>query len=128
MTRSLKKGVYVHDSLKAKIDKLNANKEKSFFKGRIKAPDIENMNREAQIIITADNLDTNHHVNNGQYVALAKSVIPEEIDVKHFRAEIKRQSVLGDTIIPYIYREDGKIVVVLNDEEDSLKLITEFYL
>ena len=25
MTRSLKKGVYVHDSLKAKIDKLNAN-------------------------------------------------------------------------------------------------------
>ena len=28
MTRSLKKGVDVHDSLKAKIDKLNANKEK----------------------------------------------------------------------------------------------------
>ena len=32
MTRSLKKGVYVHDSLKAKIDKLNANKEKRVIK------------------------------------------------------------------------------------------------
>ena len=32
MTRSLKKGVYVHESLKAKIDKLNANKEKKVIK------------------------------------------------------------------------------------------------
>ena len=32
MTRSLKKGVYVHESLKAKIDKLNANKEKKIFR------------------------------------------------------------------------------------------------
>ena len=32
MTRSLKKGVYVHDSLRAKIDKMNANKEKKVIK------------------------------------------------------------------------------------------------
>ena len=32
MTRSLKKGVYVHDSLKAKIEKMNANKEKKLIK------------------------------------------------------------------------------------------------
>ena len=32
MTRSLKKGAYVHDSLKAKIDKLNANGEKKVIK------------------------------------------------------------------------------------------------
>ena len=107
---------------------VKANDEKAVFKGKIQAPDIADMKEEAPIIITADNLDTNHHVNNGQYVALAKSVIPEEIDVKHFRAEIKRQSVLGDTIIPYIYRESDKIVVILNDEEGNLKLITEFYL
>ncbi len=32
MTRSIKKGAYVHDSLKAKIDKLNASGEKKVIK------------------------------------------------------------------------------------------------
>ena len=120
----------------------------SALKGKIQIPET-GMSQEGipPIIITADNLDTNHHVNNAQYVALAKSVIPEEIDVRHFRAEIKKQSVLGDTIYPYIYREkiskevnesdtrlenksvniSERIVVVLKDEEGTPKLISEFY-
>lgn len=94
-------------------------------KGKINIP-VE-MSAQPPIVVTADNLDTNHHVNNAQYVALAKSVIPEEIDVKVFRAEIKQQSMLGDTIFPYISRDDEKIVVLLNDENGKPKLITEFY-
>lgn len=102
--------------------------ERTVLKGRIQTPDISDMKQETDIVVTADNLDTNHHVNNGQYVALAKSVIPEEIDVKHFRAEIKMQSVLGDVIRPYIYREEDRIIVILNDEEGKRKLTTEFFI
>ena len=108
----------------------------SAFKGKIQIPDSEIIEQDiTPIEITADNLDTNHHVNNAQYVALAKSVIPEEIDVRHFRAEIKKQSVLGDVIYPCIYREkiseevnlSERIVVVLKDQDGTPKLISEFY-
>ncbi|MCR5215015.1 MAG: acyl-[acyl-carrier-protein] thioesterase [Eubacterium sp.] len=107
-------------------DYVKENGEMSAFKGKMTYPGFDQMQKEAPITITADNLDTNHHVNNGQYVALAKSVIPEEIYVKHFRAEIKKQSVLGDLIIPYIYRENNKIIVILTDENGAIKIITEF--
>ncbi len=108
-------------------DYVMKHKDKAVLKGKLVLPPLEQMTAEAPITITADNLDTNHHVNNAQYVALAKSVITEEINVRHFRAEIKRQSVLGDTIYPYILREDGKITVLLNDEEGNPKLVSEFY-
>ena len=114
---------------------VESNPDKALLKGKISLPEIMNADDEftglkpqPPIVVTADNLDTNHHVNNAQYVALAKSVIPEEIDVKHFRAEIKRQSVLGDDIYPYIYREDGRIVVMLCDEAEQPKLISEYYI
>lgn len=112
----------------------NNSPDKAVLKGKIQIPDIvdsdecQGLVKQPQIVVTADNLDTNHHVNNGQYVALAKSVIPEEIEVRHFRAEIKRQSVLGDVIHPYLYRGSDRIVVVLYDEAGAVKLITEFIL
>ena len=134
-------------------DYVSANPDKAILKGKIQIPDISSLedidssgetnNRlevsdsspaapvistASAIVVTADNLDTNHHVNNAQYVALAKSVIPEEIDVKHFRAEIKKQSVLGDIINPVIIRDNDRIIVILNDEEGQTKLTAEFYI
>ena len=38
------------------------------------------------------------------------------------------QSVLGDVIRPYIYREEDRIIVILNDEEGKRKLTTEFFI
>ena len=96
------------------------------YKGKIRIP--EEMTELPPITVYADNIDTNHHVNNVQYVSLAKSVIPDEIDVKVLRAEIKKQSKLGDVIYPSIYRDDEKVVVRLCDEENQTKLVTEFYL
>ena len=112
-------------------DYVNQNPDRSVLKGKIQIPDdkqLEMSGGGTPIVVTADNLDTNHHVNNAQYVALAKSVIPEEIDIKHFRVEIKKQSVLGDVIIPTLFRDDDRIVVVLSDEEGQTKLISEFYI
>lgn len=117
---------------------VEADQDRTVLKGKIQIPDEKDpdvtvedsldMNAVTPILVTADNLDTNHHVNNAQYVALAKSVIPEEIDVRHFRAEIKKQSVLGDVIYPVLYREKSRLVVVLNDENRTPKLIAEFHI
>lgn len=111
---------------------VNSDLERTVLKGRIQIPDTIDTDDTSDpippIIVTADNLDTNHHVNNAQYVALAKSVIPEEIEVKHFRAEIKKQSLLGDVIKPVLLRDNDRIVVTLNDENEQAKLIAEFYI
>ena len=108
---------------------ISANPDRAVLKGKIQIPKSGSVEKNiAPIIVSVNNLDTNHHVNNAQYIALAKSVIHEEIDVKHFRAEIKKQSVLGDALIPILLREDDRIVVILNDEEGKTKLLAEFYI
>ena len=62
-------------------------------------------------------LDTNGHVNNGQYVQLAQDYLPEEFSVKRMRAEYKRQARLGDTMIPWISKEEDRYTIALCDEE-----------
>ncbi len=109
------------------------NPEKAVLKGKIHISEKSDdsctvYDNIAPITITADKLDTNHHVNNAQYIVLAKSVIPWDIDVKHFRAEIKKQSFLGDIIKPVLIREKDRIVVILNDEQGQAKLTAEFYI
>ena len=41
-------------------------------------------------------LDTNHHVNNGQYVRMATAYLPDDFPVREMRAEYRRQAKLGD--------------------------------
>lgn len=75
-------------------------------------------------------LDTNNHVNNGQYIRIALECLPqsyckEGMVVRQMRAEYKRQAHLKDKIYPVIY-EDGKIAAVsLNNEEKQPYCIVE---
>ncbi|WP_434309914.1 acyl-[acyl-carrier-protein] thioesterase [Hominifimenecus sp. rT4P-3] len=60
-------------------------------------------------------LDTNNHVNNGQYVRMAVEYIPAG-DVREFRIEYKKAARLGDVIYPWVGERDGWTVVALCDE------------
>ena len=71
-------------------------------------------------------LDTNHHVNNGQYIRMAEEYLPGEFRVRQMRAEYKNQARLGDRICPFVCREDGKYVVTLSDTEGKTYCIAEF--
>ncbi len=71
-------------------------------------------------------LDTNHHVNNGQYIRMAEEYLPGEFRVRQMRAEYKNQARLGDRICPKVCREDGKYVVTLSDTEGKIYCIAEF--
>ncbi len=80
----------------------------------------------APIIVTAAHLDTNHHVNNAQYVSMALGALSEGqtetgpalskihwLDVHYSQA-----AKLGDTILPHIHCEpDGSVIVTLDNED-----------
>lgn len=70
-------------------------------------------------------LDTNHHVNNCQYICMAEDFLPEKFKVYQMRAEYKMQAKLGDMICPKTKVESGKVVVSLDDEKGKPYAIVE---
>lgn len=71
-------------------------------------------------------LDTNHHVNNGQYVQMAQEYLPEGFVVRQLRTEYKQQAKLGEVICPRVAVQDGKVFVCLDDENQKPYTIIEF--
>ena len=50
------------------------------------------------VTIAAHHLDTNHHVNNAQYVDIAREAVPCTKMVKEIRADYKKAAVLGEVL------------------------------
>ncbi len=71
-------------------------------------------------------LDTNHHVNNGQYVRMAMFVLGMDRRAKEVRVEYKKQALLGDIIIPVVYNEKNQAYVALNGEDGKTYTIVQF--
>ena len=76
--------------------------------------------------IQKHHLDTNHHVNNCQYVRMAADYLPEGFAIHQMRAEYKKQAVLGDVFYPRVSRGDEKVIVVLEDEKNEPYAVVEF--
>ena len=76
--------------------------------------------------IRTHHLDTNHHVNNGQFVRIAMDSLGRSCRVSQLRAEYKKQVMLGDILVPYIAgTEDNRCVVALKDAEGAVCCIVE---
>lgn len=58
------------------------------------------------ITVQEQHLDTNHHVNNGQYVRFAVTALPHGAQVDRLMIEYRRQAHTGDRITPVRY--DGE--------------------
>lgn len=72
------------------------------------------------------NIDTNKHVNNGQYIQMAEEYIPSDKIIKRMRAEYKTAAVYGDIIVPKITAADDRYVIQLCSSEDKIFCIVEF--
>ena len=72
-------------------------------------------------------LDTNNHVNNGQYVRMAMDCIAKDFDIRQLRVEYKSQAKLNDVICPVAAAsEDCRMYTVsLNKEDGSPYSIVE---
>lgn len=65
-------------------------------------------------------LDTNHHMNNEQYVKIAMAVRQQTGSIRRLRVEYKKQALLGDIIYPTVYRkEEDKDLIVLGSEKEN---------
>lgn len=76
--------------------------------------------------VRKDCLDTNQHVNNGRFVAMALEYVPQEFKVRQIRVEYKLSAYHGDLLVPKRQISDGKVVVLIENEQGNVCVITEF--
>ena len=81
-----------------------------------KVPMPKDGERKEPFAVQKHHLDTNHHVNNGQYIQMAREYIPEDFPIRQMRAEYKKSAVLGDMIYPVVQKEDNRYMTALCDE------------
>lgn len=69
--------------------------------------------------VTAAHLDTNHHVNNAQYVAIALGALGERVPSAPMTLDVhySQAAKLGDVIYPHLHEQDGTLTVTLDDAE-----------
>ena len=65
------------------------------------------------VTIATHHLDTNHHVNNAQYVDIARELVPSGTEIGEIRAEYRKAAVLGDEIVVKRAREGMSHLVSL---------------
>lgn len=73
------------------------------------------------IHITEQYLDSNQHVNNGQYVRMAMANETGEDTIRRLCVEYKRQAHLGDVITPVLYgNQQGGHMIALTADDGSV--------
>jgi acyl-ACP thioesterase len=86
----------------------------------------EEMTAQSAFPVEVYHLDTNHHVNNGQYVKMAGAYLPQKFEIAQMRAEYKKSAVLGDKIYPKTAVTEDKALVSLEDEAGNAFAVVEF--
>lgn len=71
-------------------------------------------------------IDSNHHMNNAEYVTLAMSYLPKEAKIKEIRVEYKMSAYYQDEIFPVVYRQQDKMQIKLQNEEQRTYAVIEF--
>ena len=77
-------------------------------------------------MVKKHHLDTNHHVNNGQYVNIAMEYLPDDFVIRQMRAEYKKQAFLDDVLHPYEVQTETGYIICLQDEEGRPYVSVEF--
>ena len=71
------------------------------------------------LVVTRAHIDTNHHVNNAQYVAMAHEVLPAGMSVRCLEVQYVNAARLGNTVHPRVHRpsdaDPGWVVVLADD-------------
>lgn len=78
-----------------------------------------------EFTITRHYLDTNHHVNNGQYVKMALEYVEDGFTIGRLRAEYKRQAYLNDVFYPAVYQKKNICTVSLNNQDGEPYAVVE---
>lgn len=71
-------------------------------------------------------IDSNHHVNNTEYIAMAYEYLPDHAVITQVRSEYKKPALLHDEIVPIVYEDNGKVVVQLDSLQHEIYAVVEF--
>lgn len=77
-------------------------------------------------LVRREHLDTNHHVNNGQYVSMAADYLPQGYQIGSISAEYRSQAHLGDTVVPCVLQDKERTVITLGDGEKRAYAVIAF--
>lgn len=75
---------------------------------KIRIPDVPG-EEKLPVVVKEYHLDSNRHMNNGQYVRIAMGYLPPETEISVLRIDYRRQARLGDRIIPVVYELPSRI-------------------
>lgn len=98
--------------------------EMDYSSRKIAVPD--ESERQEPLTVKKHHLDTNHHVNNQQFLDMAMDFLPEGFCIEQVRAEYKKQAFLHDVLVPWVTEDDSRMVVKLADEAGEAYMIAEF--
>ncbi len=90
---------------------------------KIALPD--GLQEAGEMTVMRHHLDTNHHVNNVQYVGMACEILPEGFEIHGIRAEYRKAAVLGDVICLKYAEQDGVYTVALCAEDGSVYAVVQ---
>ena len=101
--------------------------EMSYNKRKVMIPEGEGVTicEKEPVRIQRHHLDSNKHMNNGQYVKLAISEL-DDCNIRSLRIDYRRQAVLGDTIYPVVYENGTEKVVALYDNDKNPYSVSQF--
>lgn len=83
-------------------------------------------NRRDPLVVKRHHLDTNHHVNNQQFIDMTMEYLPENFYIRQVRAEYKKQAFLDDVLVPRVINEGNRMFVVLEDEQGAVYVAVEY--
>lgn len=86
----------------------------------------ESYEQQESFVVQKHHLDTNHHVNNCQYVQLAMDYLPDDFRIGQMRTEYKQQARLSDAIYPCVAADTDKVTILLNDGKNEPYAVVEF--
>lgn len=81
--------------------------------------------KEDVFYVQKHHLDTNHHVNNCQYVQMALEMLPGDVQIRQVRVDYKKSAVLGDMVCPRLAEENDRTVVELCDRDGKPYAVVE---
>lgn len=112
------------DAYRGKDGKMESKLDMEYAPRKIVLP--EDYEQQDSFAVQKHHLDTNHHVNNCQYVQMAMEYIEHAGDIRQVRVEYKNSAVYGDIIVPKVAAEETRTVVELCDESDRIFATVEF--
>ena len=122
--------VKITDDIKSRYVHIDKHVFESKMTEKLKEP--ENSTLSTVYKVCRRDIDTNHHVNNLNYLDFAYEALPEDSfynnEFNNIEIMYKHEAKLGESLnIFYAKQEDASIVTIKNKDDDKLNCIVKLY-